>query len=181
MTTTEPPRDAPHEAAAIPALSFAPRFSVWDRIRANLLLLPHSVGGVLFLLLGPAMGAMLVVRAGTPLALQLLIPTVFLLLAPLAVTLGVLVGYFGNKAVREAFTYTFDDDGIHVSAVTHAYTHHWNAITRIRPRAGFLLVFFGRGRAHCFREADVTAAGIRAPLLELARRHGVCIEGTNGD
>lgn len=179
MTTTD--RDPVHADTGMPSIAFAPRLSLWDRVRANLLLLPRTVGGVAFLLLGPATGAMLLLRPGTRPVDQVLIAAGFFLLAPLAVALGVLIGYATNKAAREPFTYSFDDDGIHVAAVTHAYTHRWNAITHVRPLAGFLMVFFGRGRAHCFRQDDVTAAGIRAPLLELARRQGVRIERFHGD
>lgn len=177
MTTTDrDPADT-----GMPPISFAPRFPLRDRVRANLLMLPRSVGGWVFLLSGPLMGAMLLLRPGMRLIDQVLIAAGFFLLAPLAVTVGVLIGYATNKAAREPFTYTFDDAGIHVSALTHAYTHRWNAITRVRPLAGFLMFFFGRGRAHCFRQDDVMAAGIREPLLELARRHGVRIEGFHGE
>lgn len=92
---------------------------------------------------------------------------------PVLTIFGVSLNYFFNKAAREPFIYSFDDNGIHVNAVTHEFSHRWNAISKVKPTRHYLLFFIGPNSAHCIPMNAVKKAGVLSSLLVLSKSKGV--------
>lgn len=158
-------------------LSFS--YTFIDRILAEFALLPHSKIKLVIFSLIPGIGVAFfcfVLWKGIPLSAEVwLIVGGLLLLMPALTILGVGINYLTYPATREPFTYEFDEEGIHVVAVTHDFRHKWSAITMVKCTPSRLMFFFGRGVAHCLPMAAVRRAGVLEPLLELAGSQGVKI------
>ena len=91
----------------------------------------------------------------------------------LLVVLG--TNFLTNKAMREPFTYLFDEKGVHVHAASYEYIHKWPAFTKVKPTKRYLLFFLGPGSAHCIPMRAVEAEGVLSSLLELAKSQGVAV------
>jgi hypothetical protein len=156
-------------------------FSLWDRLRAAFVLVPQSkpslAAAVLFPLLALAYFSFTLNGIRPFDGKTAILLAIFLLFYPLVLTITVFATHFGNPQAREPFTYTFDDRGIHVSAMSYEFTHRWSAISRITRRGGYLLLFFSRSCAHTIPVRFVEQAGVIGPLLALAKDNGVATEG----
>ena len=156
-------------------LSFA--FTFLDRLRAAFLLIPQRRLGIVLAAIFPLIGLSVLAfafatgREGTVEVWVILV--LCLLFHPAMVVTGVAAAHFGNKHVREPFTYSFNDSGIHVSAATYEYTHRWPAISRVEQIGGYLMFFFSPGCAHCIPVEAARSAGVLEPLVAMARAHGV--------
>jgi hypothetical protein len=155
--------------------------TIWDRIRANLLLMSRRGLTIVFATVWVAIGIGLIILylyKGLPLTAYVWTVSIgCILFAPVMVVIDAVRTHL-NMRSREPFTYTFNDTGIHISAVTYEYTHRWTAISRVRVLGGFLMFFFSPGCAHCMPMRDVIAAGALEPLLKLAETNGVSVAGT---
>jgi hypothetical protein len=164
------------EDTSRPSVQLSFPFTWWDRVKATFILVPerratwiiHSV----FPLVGLAfLGALIWRHQVTP--YYLFIVLMCLLFTPLCIVVGVTAAYLTNPALREPFTYSFDDAGIHVHASTYEYTHKWAAISKVKRSAGYLLFFFSGGNAHCIPVIAVDRANAKALLVRLAVGKGV--------
>lgn len=157
-------------------------FSLWDRIRAALLLIPQRKLSTVFALIWPLIGLSLLTFTlikGRPLEPDVwVLVVVCLLFTPLVVLVTAVATHFTNKQLREPFTYSFNSGGIHVSAASYELMHRWSAISRVKQLGGFLMFFFSPGCAHCIPLRVVNSAGILQPLLTLARDNGASVDGT---
>lgn len=162
------------------AITLSFPFSLRDRFRAAIVLTPYSKRAIAAALVWPVLGLSFLVfmlAKGRPLGWDTgILMLVALLFYPIMLVISTLLTHF-NPQMREPFTYTFDDLGIHVSATTYEFTHRWPAISRVRRSGGFLLFFFSRQCAHCIPLSVVERAGVIGPLLALANQNGVSIEG----
>jgi hypothetical protein len=155
--------------------------TLWERMRASAVLISQRWLSIFFASIWVAAGISLIGlywSKGLPLTPMLWFAALAcFLFTPLMIVIGATSAHF-NKRLREPFTYTFNDTGIHVSAVTYEYTHKWAAISRVKRLGGFLMFFFSPGCAHCMPLHAVNAAQALKPLVGLARKHGVPADGT---
>lgn len=160
-------------------LTLAYSLTLWERIRASAWLVTQRWLTAVFAGIWVVAGASLVglyLFKGVPLT-----PTVWLaalaciLFMPLMLVITALLLHF-NKRAREPFTYRFDDNGVHVSAVSYEYTHKWAAISHAKRLGGFLMLFFAPGCAHCLPLRVAGTPEIYKHLLELTKKHEVKIE-----
>lgn len=158
------------------AIRFALAFGYWDRARATLTLIVERPVNLALTLIWPLIGMGLAVFAldkGVPFTGWVWLGIVLaLLFMPIMVLFGTAMTHFFNRQAREPFTYTFDADGIHVSAVTYEYTHKWPAIFKVKRKFGFLLFFFSPGMAHCLPLRDIPDPALQAALVSMAAAHG---------
>ena len=150
-------------------------YSLWDRIRAALILIPERPANIVIHSIIPLIGIaffVFILIKGRLSAEVFLVLAVCLLITPLFTVLAISISYMFNPILRERFTYSFDDSGIHVHAGTYDYTHKWHAISRVKQSGGFMLFFFGPGVAHCLPLSAIQRANAVEPLLALARKHG---------
>ena len=169
------------EATLPTEIKLACSLTFWERIRASLFLIGQRRLSILLTAIWVTAGASLVglyLYRGLPLTPSVWLPALAcILFMPLMVTIGAVSAHF-NKRFREPFIYTFNERGVHVSAVTYEYTHKWAAISHVKPLGGFLMFFFSPGCAHCMPLHAVNAARAFEPLVNLAREHGVSANGT---
>jgi hypothetical protein len=152
-------------------------YTFLDRVSAEFALIPESKLKIFIYSIIPLFGLAFlafVLWRQLPLTATIwLLVLVFFLFNPVLTILGVGINHLLNKSTREPFTYLFDDNGIHVSAVTHEFTHRWPAILRVKSTRRRLLFFVGPGAAHCIPMSVVKQAGVLDALLELVREKGV--------
>ncbi|MBD9477979.1 hypothetical protein [Pseudoxanthomonas sp. PXM02] len=159
-------------------IRLALNLTLGERIRANLLLMlrhwPSVIGTLVFIAMGVTV-IVLYLASGKPLRPMTVAIALFAFcFTPIMAVLNALTVHF-NKRAREPFTYTFNTEGIHVDAVTQAYTHRWAAISRVKTLGGFLMFFFAPGAAHCLSLKRLDAAQ-RSALVLMAREHGVAVD-----
>lgn len=157
------------------ALSFP--YTFLDRVLAEFILIPESKFKIVIHSIAPAIGvAFLAFMLFQPKPLSATIWLVVLMLFlfnPVLLIFGVAINYLSYKTAREPFTYHFDENGIHVSAVSHEFTHKWSAITKVKATKRYLLFFFAPGAAHCLPLTAIRKAGVFEMLLLLSREMGV--------
>jgi hypothetical protein len=163
------------EEASRNVIQLAFPFSLWDRVKAALVLIPQRRANLVIHSIIPLIGIAFfipVAMKGRVSAVAFLILLVCLLITPLFTVIAVAIPYVSSPMMREPFTYSFDDSGIHVHAGTYNYTHKWHAISQVKRAGGFMLFFFGPGTAHCLPLAAIRRANAEESLLDLARKHG---------
>lgn len=157
------------------AFEFSFPFTLRDRLRATVALIPTRRIGILLNIVLPIVGLL-------GIALHLLgalhnewVLTLGFLLAifPLCAILGTALGYALNPVAREPFRYVIDDQGIHVFAKSIDYTHHWSGISRATRSAGFLMLFFRPGCAHCLPLPALEASGQLDELIAFLSARGL--------
>jgi hypothetical protein len=151
-------------------------FTWLDRLRASFALVPQRALSMAvaaaFPLFGLAFVLIMLVK-GRPLTANAWnLIAICLLFYPAVLVASTTISHFCSRHLREPFTYTFNDSGIHVSAISYEYTHRWSTISHVKPFAGFLMFFFSPGCAHCIPLKVVQSAGALGPLLALARARG---------
>lgn len=152
------------------------RFSFGDRLKAGFLLIAHNHPLLIFFSFFPLSGVALLWLAlsrNKPIDGVVIGAVVMcFLFVPTMTVVGTLITHYGTRAAREAFSYRFDDSGVHVEAVTIDFTHRWAAIRKVRSVGNFLMLFYARGMAHCIPSEWLSPEERRA-ILELAARNGV--------
>ena len=166
--------------ASGPSIHLAFPFTLVDRIRAAFALIPQRPANIVIHSIIPLIGLgflALILYTGRSLSLPVIVVVAAcLFITPFFTVIAVVISYAFNPIMREPFTYTFDDRGIHVNAVTHEFTHHWSAISRVKRFAGFMLFFFGPGLAHCIPLSVIQRENVGQSLLDLAKRHGAKVQ-----
>ena len=165
----------PHEVKLVYSLT------LWERMWASIVLISQRWLSIFVTSIWVFAGISLVILylyKSIPLTPAVLLSALAcILFMPLMTVISVLSVHF-NKVSREPFTYSFNETGIHVSAVTYDYTHKWAAISHVKLLGGFLMFFFSPGRAHCIPLHAVRDAGVFETLVNLANAHGVSVAGT---
>lgn len=155
-------------------------FSLLDRIRASFAVIPQRKSGIaaaaIFPLLGLTFLVLTLVKGRALDAGGYSLVGLSLLFYPAVVVTTATITHFCNRHMREPFTYTFNESGIHVSAVSYEYTHRWSAISHVKQFAGFLMFFFSPGCAHCIPLKAVQSAGVFEPLVTLAKAQGANVD-----
>lgn len=166
----------------IQAIKIAFPFTLWDRMRASFVLTPQRRLGIILVAIWPVIGLSFLafmLTTGRPLNFSAwTVVAGSLLFYPAMVVLGTTAAHYGNRHMREPFTYSFDDSGIHVSARSYEYTHRWSTISRVRKSGGFLMFFFSPGCAHCIPLRAVESTETLGALVALAKRRGASVDGT---
>jgi hypothetical protein len=156
-------------------------FTLQDRIRAAFALMSQRMLNIVLAAIWPIGGlsflAFFLVKAYPLDAGVWAIVACCLLFDPIILVVAVTVTYFSNKYMREPFTYSFDDSGIHVSAVSYEYSHRWAAIARVKKFCGFLMFFYSPGCAHCIPVKHIRSVGAWDSLIAMAKRHGANVDG----
>ncbi len=153
-----------------------------DRIKFNLALIPQHWGNLIFHLIFPLAGIgllALVLSQHKPVTTSVIaVVMMCLLFTPFLITVIALATHYGNKIAREPFTYRIDDGGIHVTSASLEFTHRWSTIQKVQPVAGYLMLFFGPGQAHCLPLEWLSADDI-STIVALAGAQGVTAKGLN--
>jgi hypothetical protein len=154
-------------------------FTLWDRLRATLVLMPMRRMGVFMNIALPIAGliGIALVELGPFCEYQWLTPIcIAFIVLPLCALLGVAIGYAFNPSAREPFRYVIDADGVHVFAKSVDYSHRWEVISRVRRKAGYLMLFFRPGCAHCLPLSALERTGDFQDLIALLSSKGLAIE-----
>ena len=158
------------------AFEFSFPFLLRDRLRATVALWPMHRAGIVANILLPLVGAFaLTLSVVGPFANGnwLSVIGIAFVVLPLCQILAVSMGYALNPVAREPFRYVIDEQGIHVFAKSIDYTHHWSVVSRVVRRAGFLMLFFRPGCAHCLPRPALDASGQLPELLAFLEARGL--------
>jgi hypothetical protein len=150
-------------------------FTLRDRLRATVALMPARRVGVLFNIVLPIVGLLgIALYLLGVLRNEWVFTFGFLFVVfPLCAILGTVLGYVFNPVAREPFRYVIDDQGIHVFAKSIDYTHRWSVISQAKRSAGFLMLFFKPGCAHCLPLKALEASGQLAELTAFLSARGL--------
>lgn len=155
-------------------------FALADRLKATFALIPQRPLNIVIHLIIPLIGLAtlaLVLSQNKPVTSQLVVVLAACFsFTPVFAVVIVLMGHFGTKAARDPFTYRFDENGIHVKAATHEFTHRWSGIRKITRFGGFLMLFYSPGLAHCLPLKWLSAAELQG-IVALATAQGVKVKG----
>ncbi len=152
-------------------------YSFFDRVSAEFVIIPESRLKIFLHSLIPAIGIIFIlvfILMDIPITIKgTFIFIGMFIFTPALTVIGVSTNYLLNKAMREPFTYLFDENGIRISAISYEFSHRWNAISKVKQTGRYLLFFIGPGSAHCIPMDVVKKAGALNSLLELSRSKGV--------
>jgi hypothetical protein len=76
-----------------------------------------------------------------------------------------------NSLARRSFTFSFDNEGIHVDATTFQHTLQWPLIHKMRESKRFLFIFISPTKATCIPLQVLRDQGVLEEVRDLAGRH----------
>ena len=156
-------------------------YTLWDRIRSGVVMSFQNWSSALWALALPTAGLVLLgVSAYYGRAIELrtagIIALCFLFFPVFAVYPAVQAHFFGDRA-KKPFNYQFGPFGVRAYSDTSELTQSWKAISKVKRRGGFLLLFFTPKCAHCLPYSTLEELGAVEPIVQLAREHGVPVYG----